>query len=398
MIDQIAEPFFAWISFALLAGWRTVPVFIVVAIATLVIRNRAPARYLCWLWIIVIARLFLPVSATSSLSISSLGDASVLALLESPPPPEPTDRGFDLFTYEGEDGKPITIAMHHDDATPEERARADAYVAELMSDQQALRLESESQTSPVPTSTNQTVSETSERFLEAFTYLVALGLPAIAITLLLRGVFAHVRLSWKLWALPEIVDQSVIDCALRAGDDLGVGRRPKLKEVPWFQSPAVFGLFRPIVCLPPDWKTSLTEEQLGWVLRHELSHIKSRDGLVLFVATIARSLHWFNPLSWIAVTNLRNNMERAADELATRHLTDSKLKEYGELLIRYAADRTPNSHPAAIGLLAMALPNGLHGRVLSLARTPGNRQSDTFGWLRHLAIAPALITFPTPTP
>lgn len=62
MIDQINEQCAQWIYFAMLASWRALPVFAIVAVLAIVLRKRVPARYLCWLWLIVIARLLLPFS------------------------------------------------------------------------------------------------------------------------------------------------------------------------------------------------------------------------------------------------------------------------------------------------------------------------------------------------
>ena len=75
MIDQMTGLYCDVFYYVFLASWRALPVFAVVAIATLVLRKRVPARYLCWLWLIVVARLLLPVSATSMMAISAIADA-----------------------------------------------------------------------------------------------------------------------------------------------------------------------------------------------------------------------------------------------------------------------------------------------------------------------------------
>ena len=80
MIDLMTGLCCDVLYYVFLASWRALPVFAVVAVATLVLRKRVPARYLCWLWLIVVARLLLPVSATSMMGISAIADASAQRL------------------------------------------------------------------------------------------------------------------------------------------------------------------------------------------------------------------------------------------------------------------------------------------------------------------------------
>ena len=56
------------------------------------------------------------------------------------------------------------------------------------------------------------------------------------------------------------------------------------KSVRWavdarLDSPAVGGLLRPAVIIPPDLNDSLTPNQLTWVLLHELAHVRRGDSL-----------------------------------------------------------------------------------------------------------------------
>ncbi len=138
-----------------------------------------------------------------------------------------------------------------------------------------------------------------------------------------------------------------------------------------------------MICLPANWRETLSGERLDWVLRHELAHIKRRDALVLFVAGIVRALHWFHPMSWIAVAKLQHSMERAADEVATRDLSERGIRDYGNLLLEYAAGQATSRQSATLGLLAMALPRGLQGRIESLANSRPRR-----GWLMWIVIIP----------
>jgi beta-lactamase regulating signal transducer with metallopeptidase domain len=360
MIDQMIELGCGILYYVFLASWRAVPVFAIVAVATFVLRNRVPARYLCWLWLIVIGRMLLPVSVPSTMSISSVADAPAQSLFSMSEEVEVDAEQFDTFTYEDGQGKSVTVALLPDHATDGVRTEADSYVTQF----NVKDLAAYASQQPINrVETNETLFQKAELLI---VYSIFLGLPAIAFLLLLRGIVSHIQFAFKLRVLPSVTNRDVVDCMLRVCDDVGVGRRPKVKEVPSLAAPAMFGLLRPTVCLPGGWRDTLTIEQLEWVFRHEVAHIRGRDGLLLFVATLTKSIHWFNPLSWIVVSKLQQSMERAADEIATLCLTETQLRQYGELLLQFAAGQPGTRRRPTVGLLAMAAPKDLGRRIESL--------------------------------
>ncbi|MEM6365675.1 MAG: M56 family metallopeptidase [Planctomycetota bacterium] len=383
MIDHAAELCVDVFGLVYLAAWRSLPVFVVVAMVATVLRNRVPARYLCWLWLIVIVRLLLPFSVESDVSISCVADESAIALFfgSDEPESESADCEFDIFTYEDDNGESVSVALLPPGATPEEQAAADAIVAEMLKEEAAAE-------AALAANSDLDSVENSDSFIdtiEPVLILVTWSLPAVALLMVLRGVISHLRFARRLWKLPSITDQAMVDRLLRICDDFRVGRRPQVKEVPALHAPAVFGLLRPVICLPERWRTELTGEQLDWVFRHEVAHVKGRDGLLLSIAALAKSCHWFNPLSWVAVAKLKQNMERAADELATRHLNEMQVRQYGELLVQFATHQPSKRLRPIIGLLAMAVPVGLRQRIESL-QAPVRRRRGLRAFIAGLSI------------
>ncbi|TWU55017.1 Regulatory protein BlaR1 [Rubripirellula tenax] len=390
MIERIAEPCSEVIYFAFLASWRALPVFAIVAVLAMVLRKQVPARYSCWLWLIVVARLLLPVSVESRVAISAIADKPMQTLVSGEQEVQSESSGFDTFTYEDDDGKSVTVALLPPGATAEEQAAADAVVAQITAEEVALRESAVAGQEFNQVDEGESYYGVLATVFNLMGYTIILGLPVIGIVLLLRHFVSHARFAWALRSHPLVTDRSTVDCMLRVCDELGVGRRPKLKEVPTLHAPAMFGLFRPTVCLPRKWREELTTEQIEWVFRHEVAHVKGRDGLWLSLATVAKAIQWFNPLSWIAVSKLQQSMERSADELATLHLNETQIREYGELLLQFATGGPSprgylTSGQPTIGLLAMAAPKGLGRRIESLG-TPVHRRS----WLRGLVAIPAI--------
>ncbi|MEM9365909.1 MAG: M56 family metallopeptidase [Planctomycetota bacterium] len=364
MIGHVADLFSAWIWLAFLASWRALPVFAAAGCLVLLLRRRVPARAVCGLWLLVVARLLLPLSIESDFAIAPWLDESVNALTSTGVTAESVESGYDTFTYEQENGETITIALLPPGATAEEQAAADAEVQRLAMEEASITQAS----IETPPGTLETLLLLCEPFLIAMSCALFVGFPVIGIILLLRGLVSHFCFAWQIRTLPPISDRDAIDCMLRVCDDLGVGRRPVIKELPAIQAPAVFGLLRSTVCLPIGWQDRLNTEQLDWVFRHEVAHVKGRDGIWMFLANVARALNWFNPLAWVTLARLQHHMERAADQAATGHLDEGKIRDYGELLLSFAAERE-SSHPCtAVGLLAMAAPKGLAQRISDLAR------------------------------
>ena len=101
------------------------------------------------------------------------------------------------------------------------------------------------------------------------------------------------------------------------------------------RSPFVTGLFRPRIYLP----MSLCGVEKEYVLMHEKEHIRRFDYFLKLAAFIIVSVHWFNPLAWIAFLLMTKDMEMSCDEAVIRNLGYSARKEYSTTLLSVAAGR-----------------------------------------------------------
>ena len=96
----------------------------------------------------------------------------------------------------------------------------------------------------------------------------------------------------------------------------GVSETIRLVEDDSVAVPAVWGIARPTIILPRGIASTLTAEQLRWVLLHELAHVRRRDLIVLMLQRFAAILHFFNPAIWIANRIIDQLREYACDDLA----------------------------------------------------------------------------------
>ncbi|MDR3310857.1 MAG: M56 family metallopeptidase, partial [Oscillospiraceae bacterium] len=104
---------------------------------------------------------------------------------------------------------------------------------------------------------------------------------------------------------------------------------------PLAATPMLIGLFRPVIVLPDR---EFTDEQLRAVLLHELTHLRQRDILIKWLSVLACSLHWFNPVAWLARREIDRACELACDEAVIRKLDADGRQSYGDTLIAVAAD------------------------------------------------------------
>ena len=95
------------------------------------------------------------------------------------------------------------------------------------------------------------------------------------------------------------------------------------------------GLLRPRIYLP----ARLTERERECVLAHERCHIRRGDHIYKLLAYIALSLHWFNPLVWLAWVLAMRDMESSCDEAALRRLGGGARADYAQTLLNLATGR-----------------------------------------------------------
>ncbi|MCA9191007.1 MAG: M48 family metalloprotease [Planctomycetales bacterium] len=332
LMDRLADIATTWLSFVLLATWKTLPILLLVTGIGLALRRKLSSSMQAMLWTIIIVRLLLPASVCSPLSLH-----------------KPIDGWFSSFSRETTEPPPRAGTGDTAYRVLQELDSVDIPKTEW----------GQSNYQPVAMAT--TWEEILWSALLSSIVLVSIGL-------ILRNIFSHLRFAMQLRSCRPLEKHALVDLLLRECDSLAVGRRPAVLEVPSLAAPAVFGAFRQTICLPPGLIESLSEQQLRWVIRHELAHIRRRDIPVLIMASIASAFHWFNPIVWLIVSRLQNAIEAAADNLALKSLTHSEASAYGKLLMQLAEVGVATKKSPTLGLISFASGKHLKQRVMLLMR------------------------------
>jgi TonB family protein len=131
-----------------------------------------------------------------------------------------------------------------------------------------------------------------------------------------------------------------------------------------------WGWQRPTIVLPasaPAW----SEERVRLVLAHECAHIARSDWIVQVFAEALRALCWFNPLMWLACRRLRDESERACDDVVlTLGIPAASYAGHLVDLVR----RLHTVHRLSLPALTMARPSGLEGRIVAMLNSTMNRR------------------------
>lgn len=130
--------------------------------------------------------------------------------------------------------------------------------------------------------------------------------------------------------------------------------------------PCLFGLFRPAVYVTPE------AEEDGTLLRHtvahETTHFRQGDHVWALLRTVCLALHWWNPLVWWAAKLSRQDGELACDEATIRALGEGERAAYGRTLIRMACGR--GASPLLTATTMDGGKTSLHERIVLLAKKP----------------------------
>lgn len=257
-------------------------------------RERYRAKTRCWLWLALAAFLLLPVDF-------SVKNAPVQAAL-------PKD--YTLFV--GTDKTTIQSTDNLFGDMAEKSGQSPAAVRDTIIQR------------PVTNPEQKTT-----RYIPVTTILFYGYLAGAAAFLLYQGVsYALFRRTVRRWKR----DVARADYAAMLSDtarDLGVSA-PEMIVCEAISTPAVTGLLRPRLLLPHE---HYDVQELRYILRHELCHLKRRDMLLKLVLLAANAMHWFNPVVYLMLRQADEDIELACDSAATDGLELPERAAYSRTLL-----------------------------------------------------------------
>lgn len=134
------------------------------------------------------------------------------------------------------------------------------------------------------------------------------------------------------------------------------------------KTPCLVGIFRPVIYLTPE----VAANPACWshVIYHELTHLSHFDHVFSFLRCVVLSIHWYNPLVWIAARISKDDCELACDEGTIHRLGEGERVPYGQTLIRMT---TRGANPTDLMIAATTMlgsQNSIRQRITLIARRP----------------------------
>jgi len=157
--------------------------------------------------------------------------------------------------------------------------------------------------------------------------------------------------------------------------------RYKVKPVPVYyvdRLPAscLIGVWDPMIGLP----LNTPKEHLALLLSHQLCHFKSRDPFFGVVRSLCCAIHWFNPLVWTAAWLSYRDSEMACDDRVTAKLHDMDRLAYANVIVSAGERERASGMDASVG--ASFTDQHIRQRVTSVIRcVRGSRLGIALGSL-----------------
>lgn len=132
------------------------------------------------------------------------------------------------------------------------------------------------------------------------------------------------------------------------------------------ETPCLFGVLRPAIYITPE--AASEPETLAHSVEHELTHYRHGDHIWALLRCLCLVLHWYNPLVWLAAALSRRDAELACDEATIRRLGEAERAAYGRTLIRISCERRATLLRTATTMNCGK--SGLRERIALIAKRP----------------------------
>lgn len=106
-----------------------------------------------------------------------------------------------------------------------------------------------------------------------------------------------------------------------------------MKKSKSVKTPCITGVITPVILIPKYMAGKLTNEEIKYIIIHELVHFKRKDTFINWIITILNLIHWFNPILYFLFKRLRQDSEISCDARALSYIKSKDHKNYGNTII-----------------------------------------------------------------
>ncbi len=350
ILEQINSAGLKFVEFALLMFVQSVVLIVILLLADFALRKKVRAVFRYWIWLLVLVKLILPTSLSSPMSLGYFF-GNRLTYVERTE--TPTEAQANLV-----EPAPVNVPPFIDFTDIEADRFTPAAPPPIAVTEQVKEPAVISPAAP-PVISVTPLSWQGAVFLVWLTAVIAMVLLLLQRAIFVRGLVAQA----------EETNGVMADMLESCRNSMSVKRKLGLKISSNATSPAVCGLFRPVILVPQNLTSSLTAGQLRAVLLHELAHIRRGDLFVNLAQTVLQIVYFYNPLLWLANYIIRRIREQAVDEMVLVAMGE-KAPQYPQTLVSVAklAFKRPVLSLRLIGVVESK--SALSGRIKHILNRP----------------------------
>ena len=171
------------------------------------------------------------------------------------------------------------------------------------------------------------------------------------ITTLFISIFIFFTLNKQVKIKKKIEDENIKFILEKSKNIMKIKMNINLVVNDDIRTPALCRLINPTI-LFPNAMLDLEDDEIKYILLHELSHYKRKDILVNYLLVLFQCVHWFNLFIWFFFKKIREDMELATDEMVVSKLNEDEYKNYARTIITII--ERVSIVPKNIGVLGMA--------------------------------------------
>lgn len=153
--------------------------------------------------------------------------------------------------------------------------------------------------------------------------------------MLLNGLLYIRRMHRERRRLRRVNAPEILKVVLATRRQFGIRRAIPIYTGGSANNPYLSGLLRPWIFVPEQALRELDASRLRHILAHELAHCKRRDMLWNLLGSLAATIHWFNPLMWLAIRRMKIDREVACDAYVLEVLGEEEAIDYGLTLVEF---------------------------------------------------------------
>lgn len=153
-----------------------------------------------------------------------------------------------------------------------------------------------------------------------------------ALIMMIYNIFMYIMMKKKLKKSSQVMQDVEVRSQLRSiRKTLGVNKIIDFRSTHMVDSPLVMGCRKPVLYLTYD---DYSEEELYYILAHELTHVKKHHATIKFLFAMINSLYWFNPFVYLMTREMSKDMEILCDEGVSKVIGAEKRKSYCEVILK----------------------------------------------------------------